>query len=132
MKPTENGFWIDVSYLVLLRFHKDTFQPDTGVRTCILFLRKPEDGEMPREDYNIFMAMSQRIGQDSKGNSVFVLDGNGNSTGVLNHDLNEIAERILTFYLATEHQKIRDISLPLRKVKLKTILTSILNTIRQS
>ena len=76
----------------IVTLHKDTFQPDTGVRTCILFLRKPEDGKMPREDYNIFMAMSQRIGQDSKGNSVFVLDGNGNSTGVLNHDLNEIAD----------------------------------------
>ena len=89
----------------IVTLHKDTFQPDTGVRTCILFLRKPEDGKMPREDYNIFMAMSQRIGQDSKGNSVFVLDGNGNSTGVLNHDLNEIADAYIDFLSGNEHQK---------------------------
>lgn len=51
------------------------------------------------------MAMSQRIGQDSKGNSVFVLDGNGNNTGVLNHDLNEIADAYIDFVSGNEHQK---------------------------
>ena len=91
--------------LGVVTLHKDTFQPDTGVRTCILFLRKPNEGEMPREDYDIFMAMSQRIGQDSKGNSVFVLDGNGNNTGVLNHDLNEIADAYVDFIAGNEHQK---------------------------
>lgn len=50
----------------VITLHKDTFQPDTGVRTCILFINKPKDGEIPRKDYKIFMAMSQRIGQDSK------------------------------------------------------------------
>lgn len=89
----------------VVTLHKDTFQPDTGVRTCVLFLRKPKDGETPREDYSVFMAMSQRIGQDSKGNSVFVLDGNGNSTGVLNHDLNEIAAAYRDFVSGKEHQK---------------------------
>ena len=91
--------------LGVVTLHKDTFQPDTGVRTCILFLRKPKENEKLREDYNIFMAMSQRIGQDSKGNSVFVLDGNGNSTGVLNHDLNEIAEAYIDFMDGKEHKK---------------------------
>lgn len=84
--------------LGVVTLHKDTFQPDTGVRTCILFLRKPKENEKLREDYNIFMAMSQRIGQDSKGNSVFVLDGNGNSTGVLNHDFFSNCRSIYRFY----------------------------------
>lgn len=84
--------------LGVVTLHKDTFQPDTGVRTCILFLRKPKENEKLREDYNIFMAMSQRIGQDSKGNSVFVLDGNGNSTGVLNHDLEKICRKVIDTY----------------------------------
>lgn len=75
----------------VVTLHKDTFQPDTGVRTCVLFLAKPKEGERPRREYPVFMAMSQRIGQDSKGRLVYVLDGNGNSTGVLNHDLGEIA-----------------------------------------
>ena len=49
--------------------------------------------------------LSQRIGQDSKGNSVFVLDGNGNSTGVLNHDLNDIADAFVDFKNGREHKK---------------------------
>jgi len=89
----------------VVTLHKDTFQPDTGVRTCILFINKPKTGESPRDDYSIFMAMSQRIGQDSKGNSVFVLDANGNSTGVLNHDLNDIADAFIDFKKGHAHQK---------------------------
>lgn len=81
----------------VVTLHKDTFQPDTGVRTCVLFISKPQKGESPRKKYPIFMAMSQRIGQDSKGKLVYVLDGNGNSTGVLNHDLKEIAQAYKSF-----------------------------------
>ena len=85
--------WLLAHYILngIVTLHKDTFQPDTGVRTCILFITKPEKIEDIPENYKIFMAISQRIGQDSKGNSVFILDGNGNSTGKLNHDLDDIA-----------------------------------------
>lgn len=76
----------------IVTLHKDTFQPDTGVRTCVMFLQKPEAGKKPRKDYDIFMAISQRIGQDSKGNPVFVIDANGRNTDELNHDLGFIAE----------------------------------------
>lgn len=91
--------WILNHYILngVVTLHKDTFQPDTGVRTCILFVTKPLEGEEIPEDYPIFMAISQRIGQDSKGNSVFILDGNGNSTGQLNHDLDDIAEAYTKF-----------------------------------
>ena len=86
--------WLLNNYILngIVTLHKDTFQPDTGVRTCILFITKLLEGESIPGDYPIFMAISQRIGQDSKGNSVFILDGNGNSTGQLNHDLDEIAD----------------------------------------
>lgn len=93
----------EISGVVTL--HKDTFQPDTGVRTCILFIDKPKEGESPREDYSIFMAMSQRIGQDSKGNSVFILDANGNNTGELNHDLNDIADAFIDYKNGNAHQQ---------------------------
>lgn len=81
----------------VVTLHKDTFQPDTGVRTCILFITKPKENEVIPADYPIFFAISQRIGQDSKGNSVYILDGNGKSTGELNHDLNEIADAYIKF-----------------------------------
>lgn len=84
----------------VITLHKDTFQPDTGVRTCVLILYKPLDGETPRSNYPIFMAQSQRIGQDSKGNNVYVLDGNGNPTDKLNQDLVEISEAYDAFKLS--------------------------------
>ena len=91
--------WLLNKYILngIVTLHKDTFQPDTGVRTCILFITKPEEGQIVPDDYRIFMAISQRIGQDSKGNNVFILDGNGKSTGKLNHDLDEIAEAYANF-----------------------------------
>lgn len=88
----------------VITLHKDTFQPDTGVRTCIMLISKPNDGQQVRADYPIFMAQSQRIGQDSKGNAVFVLDGNGNPTNELNHDLEEIATAYETFKKCGELQ----------------------------
>lgn len=81
----------------VITLHKNTFQPDTGVRTCILFFYKPTEEEKIEDDYPIFMAQSQRIGQDSKGNTVYILDGNGHSTGIVNQDLDEIAEAYLKF-----------------------------------
>ena len=91
--------WLLSRYILngVVTLHKDTFQPDTGVRTCILFITKPEEEDAVPEDYPIFMAISQRIGQDSKGNNVFVLKKKKKNTGVLNHDLNEIADAFISF-----------------------------------
>ncbi len=98
--------WLLSGYILngVVTLHKDTFQPDTGVRTCILFIRKPLEDEIVPEDYSIFMAISQRIGQDSKGNSVFILDGNGRSTGLLNHDLDDIADAYEDFKQGKAHK----------------------------
>lgn len=99
--------WLLKNYILngVVTLHKDTFQPDTGVRTCILFITKPLDSEPIPEEYPIFMAISQRIGQDSKGNSVFVLDGNGKSTGQLNHDLDMIADAYDEFKKGLPHKE---------------------------
>ena len=80
-----------------MTLHKDTFQPDTGVRTCVLLLTKLGENQTPPNDYTIFMSQSQRIGQDSKGNAVYILDGNGYSTGILNQDLDDIADAYQQF-----------------------------------
>ena len=81
----------------IITLHKDTFQPDTGVRTCVLILEKYSKGHKGINNDRIFMAQSQRIGQDSKGNAVYVVDNNGSSTGVLSQDLDEIAEAYSSF-----------------------------------
>ncbi|MDN4614996.1 N-6 DNA methylase [Leifsonia sp. F6_8S_P_1B] len=76
----------------VVTLHKDSFQPDTGVRTCIVFLTKKtaEQREQLEDDYEIFMAVSQKIGQTSEGVPIFVLDDDGTATARIDHDLDEI------------------------------------------
>lgn len=84
----------------VVTLHKDTFQPDTGVRTCVLFLEK-KTAQSSNAPYPIFMAMSQRVGQDSKGNKIFKIDCNGNPTEELDQDLGDIAKAYESFKAGT-------------------------------
>ena len=75
----------------VVTLHKDTFQPYTGVRTCVLIVEKPQENQLgTQDDYPIFMAMSRKIGQDSEGVPVFKVDDQGNETSELDHDLGAI------------------------------------------
>lgn len=65
--------------------HVDTFQPRNGTQTSVLFLQKKTQLQKDAEeksgqmaDYNIFMAMVERIGHDKRGNPVFKRDKEGN------------------------------------------------------
>ena len=50
----------------------ETFEPHTGTQTSILILRKKTIGqEKLREDYDIFMAIPEKVGHDRRGNPVF-------------------------------------------------------------
>jgi len=50
----------------------ETFEPHTGTQTSILILRKKTIGqEKLMEDYDIFMAIPEKIGHDRRGNPVF-------------------------------------------------------------
>ena len=68
-----------------LDLHADTFQPRNGTQTSVLFLQKKtqeqiyteeKSGEMA--DYNIFMAMVEKVGHDKRGNPLFKRDKEGN------------------------------------------------------
>lgn len=76
----------------VVTLHKDSFQPDTGVRTCVIFLTKKKDDELLQneEDYDIYMAVSQKVGQTSEGEPIFVMSADGVSTNQLDQDLDEI------------------------------------------
>lgn len=76
--------------LGVINCHKDTFQPHTGVRTCVVFVEKPRSQEDLPEDYSIFMAISKKIGQDSEGFPIFKRDNENNLTDEIDHDLDEI------------------------------------------
>jgi Type I restriction-modification system methyltransferase subunit len=50
----------------------ETFQPHTGTQTSILILKKktPEQ-EKYKEDYEIFMAIPEKVGHDRRGNPIY-------------------------------------------------------------
>lgn len=65
--------------------HVDTFQPRNGTQTSVLFLQKKTEEQKAREsstgqmaDYDIFMAMVERVGHDKRGTPVFKRDIEGN------------------------------------------------------
>lgn len=75
--------------LAVINLHKDTFQPNTGTRTCVVLAQKLKEGELPG-DYPIFMAISRRVGQNSEGVPVFKHDALNNLTDELDEDISDI------------------------------------------
>jgi len=65
--------------------HADTFQPRNGTQTSVLILQKKTEAQKIQEersgrmaDYNIFMAMVEKVGHDKRGNPLFKRDKEGN------------------------------------------------------
>ena len=65
--------------------HADTFQPHNGTQTSVLVLQKKTQEQKDMEeksgamaDYNIFMAMVEKVGHDKRGNPLFKRDMEGN------------------------------------------------------
>lgn len=65
--------------------HADTFQPKNGTQTSVLILQRKTQEQITREettgkmaDYNVFMAMVEKIGHDKRGNPLFKRDLDGN------------------------------------------------------
>jgi type I restriction enzyme M protein len=80
----------DGRLLAVINLDKNTFQPDTGVRTCILLVQKLKTSETLPADYSIYMAISQKPGRDSEGVPVFTLDANGVPTDDVDEDLIDV------------------------------------------
>lgn len=75
--------------------HVDTFQPRNGTQTSALFLQKKTAEQKDKEeksgvmaDYNIFMAMVEKVGHDKRGNPLFKRDKEGNE--ILVPDINNM------------------------------------------
>lgn len=65
--------------------HEDTFQPRNGTQTSVLILQKKTEEEISKEEttgqmanYNIYMAIVDKIGHDRRGNTLFKRDNDGN------------------------------------------------------
>lgn len=79
--------WLITNHRIIasVDLHVDTFQPRNGTQTSVLFLQKKTAEQKAREattgqmaDYNIFMAMVERVGHDKRGNPIFKRDVEGN------------------------------------------------------
>ena len=75
--------------------HADTFQPRNGTQTSVLILQKKTQEQKNTEeksgtmrDYNIFMAMIEKVGHDKRGNPIFKRDQEGNE--ILVPDTNSV------------------------------------------
>lgn len=82
--------------LGVINCHPNTFAPFNGTKASVLLLEKKSHVGMERaEDYPVFMAISQRVGQDSLGREMYKTDANGQfivveGQRILDHDLAEI------------------------------------------
>lgn len=79
--------WLIKNHRIIasIDLHVDTFQPGNGTQTSVLILQKKTKEQKDKEektgtmsDYNIFMAMVEKVGHDKRGNPLFVRDNEGN------------------------------------------------------
>lgn len=77
--------------LAVINCHKNTFQPYTGSRGCLIVARKKEQPSDERQ-YRILMAINRKIGQDYEGVPVYKRDNRGRPTSELDQDLDIIYE----------------------------------------
>lgn len=80
-------FWLikHTKIIASIDLHPDTFQPRNGTQTSVLILQKKTQQEIDLEEktrqmsnYDIFMAMVEKIGHDKRGNPIFKRDKYGN------------------------------------------------------
>jgi len=77
----------------------NTFKPHTGTKTSVLFIQKWDEKINPKkDDYEIFMAVSENSGKDNSGLEMYETDEKGerkldeHNHLIQKHDLREIAE----------------------------------------
>lgn len=83
---------LEAQLLAVINLHEDTFEPFCGSKASVLLFKKCK----PQADYRIFMAISNKIGQSSRGETLLKKDANGEPIVVngklqLDEDLSEIA-----------------------------------------
>lgn len=70
--------WIIRNHRIIasVDLHADTFQPRNGTQTSVLILQKKS--VETDEDYEVFMAIVERVGHDKRGNPTYKRDADGN------------------------------------------------------
>lgn len=85
--------------LAVINLHEDTFEPFCGSKASVLLMRKCAT---PPKEYRIFMAISNKVGQNSRGETLLKKDASGEPIVVdgqlqLDEDLSDIADNYHQF-----------------------------------
>ncbi|MEZ8996416.1 N-6 DNA methylase [Vibrio sp. 10N.222.54.A1] len=98
--------WVldNAQLLGVVNLHEDTFEPFCGSKASVIFLRKNDNHATT--DYKVFMAISNKVGQTSRGEPIFKRDAEGkpaiqNGSYVIDQDLTDIADDFARFNAAT-------------------------------
>jgi type I restriction enzyme M protein len=85
--------------LAVVGLGRHTFLPHTHQKASILFAQENQEGAAPAADGNIFFAVSERDGKDSRGQLVSRHDAGGARAAWdrVDHDLGEVVERFHEF-----------------------------------
>lgn len=83
----------ETQILAIINLHEDTFQPFCGSKAAVILAKKC----VPPSDYRIFMAISNKVGQTSRGASILKTNAEGipvveDGHLLLDEDLSDIAE----------------------------------------
>jgi type I restriction enzyme M protein len=124
--------------LAVVGLHGNTFKPNTGTKTSVLFLQKWNDDPASktynprRDDYPIFFATSERGGKDNSGEYIYLNDNDGEKLldlfghEIVDQDLYD-TRRVLAQQL--ERLRRRDASNPeliaVHEEKLRDLLTQL-------
>ena len=85
--------------LAVINLHENTFEPFCGSKASVILMRKCQ---RPPEDYRIFMAISNKVGQNSRGETLLKKDASGepiirDGHLLLDEDLSDIADQYHAF-----------------------------------
>ncbi|MBQ4519041.1 MAG: N-6 DNA methylase [Bacteroidaceae bacterium] len=83
----------ETQILAIINLHEDTFEPFCGSKAAVVMLKKCN----PPRDYKIFMAISNKVGQTSRGEAILKKNSEGEplieeGRLVLDEDLSDIAD----------------------------------------
>lgn len=121
--PVRSLIFREARVLAVVNCHDDTFKPHTDAKTAILVLEKKTAASRERENYPIFMAISQAIGHNGVGEPIYREDAKGDlvlidGEPVIDHDTDEIfdawqnlresRESASPYYFMLERTKITD------------------------
>ena len=85
-----------VQIMAIVDLPREAFQPHTGTKTSLIFCKKVKN--IP-DDYSIFMAVSEAVGHDRRGNPLYKKDASGmnlkdeNDNPVIWNDLPQILKQ---------------------------------------